>query len=1357
MVSPLLSSAPRRFSLAGGGLAALVGLAAPFAQGGAEGWLLGVPVAAGFLLLGGALMVWALPAAHGLRRPAKVAAGLVLALALASLVQSGWHGTASHLGSDGAGRMAVGTAAAFLLGSLALLAVPETAARRRLAWSVWLGLGVLLLSGVTLVACLMGVEMEGGLAQPVRMTLWPALGHACLGAGLLALRPQDDFLRVLAAKNSVGAFARRLVVTVLVLAVGLSVLRLYFFQHASLNVREVQALFTVVYLLAGLLIAFWAVRVAAALEEGRAVAEEEQGRLLARLQHQAASLQEQVAVRTRELEEANQRLQAAAHLNTQLSLVASHTTSGVIITDPRGLIEWVNKAWEHMSGYTLAESVGRKPGDLLRGPGTDAATTKKLREAVRGGKSCYVEIMNYTKDDRPYWQILDIEPVHNERGELVNFISVQTDITQYRESQQQMQALTERLQLALLFSGYGVWEVDLRTGHMSWDARMFEVYGLSREQFDNTRESWRRCVHPEDLPAAEQKFSDLVSGRVLNYDLEFRIVRRDNGEIRTLEAQGYLQRDEAGRVLRVVGLNRDITTERQQREQLHAYTERLQLALRASGYGVWDMDTVNGKIQWDARQCEIYGVRPDQFDGSYAAWIALMHPEDRERAEANIQAATDQGDEFDNVFRIVRPDGGIRHIESHGYLRRDAAGRLVRAVGMDRDVTAEQEMEEALRLAEERWQLALTGTNDGVWDWDLTDGSMFFDPRYAEILGYPADELPQDDRGWMVLVHPEDLSEAMAAREQHLAAHNALYSAEHRMRTKAGGWKWVLGRGKVVARDTAGRPLRMVGTLSDITERKELEQTLRRNQELAEHVGRMALIGGWEYSLRDNTLYWSASVRRIHEVSDDYQPGMQAAMDFCDPEMRAVMQAAFDRCLHEGEPFDLELPLTTATGQRIWVRTLGRAETQSNTQVRLYGAYQDITARHEAEEARRQLEKQLFQSQKMETLGTLAGGIAHDFNNLLTGIMGYHDLAADVLPEDHEVRNYLSEARQASMRARELVEQILTFSRQQETPERMSVDLGLLVGEARRFLRATLPATIQIHADIDPDCPRVLADSTQLHQVLLNLGSNGAQAMGERGGVLKFTLSATEIDPARASALGGLSAGRYVCLAVTDWGQGIDEATLKRIFDPFFTTKKPGEGTGLGLSVVHGIVRSHQGGIEVESTLGVGTTFRIYLPEAASETQEQSPQLSSIPQGRGDTVFLVDDEEVVAKFAGIALERMGYKVVMFSAALPCLEAIQAHPESCDVLLTDQTMPGLTGTDLIEAVHKLNPKLRAVLMSGYFTKVSSQTLDRLSHVELLNKPFTSDELALAVQRALVPVVKAREGSATPFGTVSGGAG
>ena len=824
----------RHFAVVCGGAAMVIGVSY-FAH--LTGWDFGGnPMSAGgFVLLGAALIC------YGRRNPAlrpvgRFLAAVVVVMAVVSGVQSSllqWGngaglssvGTWSILGKP----MALGTLVAFVLGGLSLLTSSESARRRRAAWSAWLGIGQIVVALISLLAFLFGSQLMLDLDEQIRMGLQPAVAHLLLGMGILSLRPEDDFMRVFTADNVVGLFARRMIVVVLLLPPVLGLFRLYFLDTVELGSREGLAIFTVIYMLAGTMITLWAARIAGRLEERREQAEDEQQRLLARLHEQAAGLQHQVATRTRELEEANLSLHAAVRVNAQLSLVASHTTSGVIIADAQGRIEWVNKAWEHISGYRLEEVVGRRPGQFLRGPETNSATARRFSESIRQGQSCYEEILNYAKDGRPYWQILDIEPVRNEAGAIVNFISVQTDITQYRESQQQLQGLTERLQLALHFSGFGVWEVDVQSGHMTWDSRMFEIYGLARDQFDGTRDSWRRWVHPDDLRLSEQKFSELISREAASYHIEFRITRASDGSQRYLEAQGYLQRDENGRPLRVVGLNRDITLEHDQREQLHAYTERLQLALRASGYGVWDMDPVSGKIFWDARQCEIYGVKPEQFAGTYSDWIALIHPEDREKAEANIQAAADSGDEFNNEFRILRADGVVRYIEDHGYLRRDPTGRVIRAVGMDRDVTAEREMQEALRLAEERWQLALTGTNDGVWDWNVASGSIFFDRRYAEILEYALDELPHDDRGWMVLVHPDDLSAAMAARATHLAGGTTLYSAEHRMRTKSGHWKWVLGRGKVVAWASGGQPLRMVGTFSDITDRKELEQTLRRN------------------------------------------------------------------------------------------------------------------------------------------------------------------------------------------------------------------------------------------------------------------------------------------------------------------------------------------------------------------------------------------------------------------------------------------------------------------------------------------------------------------------------------------------
>ncbi|MBI2814303.1 MAG: PAS domain-containing protein [Opitutae bacterium] len=1263
--------------------------------------------------------------------------GLALGLAgagkiiLPALVPGGWAGALRAL----PGTLPLGAAAAFILGGLALLGSPGSARPAPRAWSPWLAVGVLALALISLLAPLYGFPAVG-LEDPIRMGWLPAAGLLLLGAGLLLLRPEDDFVGVFLGDTAVGDFARRLLLAVVLAPPLLLLARLHVLSRLPVGLPEESAVFSLVWILAGVFLLTRVTRIAGTFQQQRELAEAEQSRLLARLQNQAAGLQELVAARTLELEESNRRLKVAAQANQQLSLVASHTTSGVIIADAQGRIEWVNKAWEHMSGYALAEVAGHPPVDFLRGPEPRSTGLRRVEQAFVRGGSCYEEILSSAKDGRPYWQIIDIESVRNEKGETVNFIVVLTDITQYREAQQQLQQLNERLQLAVLASGYGVWEADVRSGRQTWDARMFELYGLPEREFDGSPESWLRCAHPGEHARARRIYADLISGKMVQFDEEYRIVRPRDKRERHIKSKGYLQRDEKGNPLRIVGLDRDVTAEREQREQLHASVERLQLALRASRCGVWDMDPRTGKIYWDQRMFEIYGVRPEDFNGTFRAWAALVHAEDRVKIEVIDQAAEDSGNEFKIEYRIIRPDGRIRHLETHGCLRRDPTGRMTRCVGMERDVTAEKEMQEALRMAEERWELALTGTNDGVWDWDIPSGRMYFNERYAEILGYELRQLPQDDRGWMALVHPDDLAATMAARESHVAGRTPLYATEHRMQIGSGEWKWVLGRGKVVARDPAGQARRMVGTLSDITERKQMEQILRRNQELATHVEKMALIGGWEYDPAYRKIYWSQSVRRIHEVPDSYDPDVEASHSFCAPEMRGVLQEAFQRCLAQGEPYDLELPLITAAGNRRWVRLLGRADRPHGRLVRIYGAYQDITTRHGAEEARRQLELQLFQAQKMDTLGTLAGGIAHDFNNLLTGIMGYHDLATDMLPEDHPVRGYLAESRQASLRARGLVEQILTFSRQQESAERMTLDLGLLVGEARRFLRATLPATIDIQADIADHGPRVLADSTQLHQVLLNLGSNGAQAMGERGGLLKIALRRVEMDASRATALGGLVAGRYACISVTDSGHGMDANTVKRIFDPFFTTKKPGEGTGLGLSVVHGIVRNHQGGIEVESVPGVGTTFHIFLPEAAAEAQApQRPRPVPLP-GQGDTIYLVDDEEIVAKFARIALERMGYKVVLFSSALPCLEAIRADPQACSLIITDQTMPGLTGTDLLDALHKINPRLGAVLMSGYFTKelVASLTTN-LEHIVTLTKPFTTDELALAVQRAL----------------------
>jgi PAS domain S-box-containing protein len=819
--------------------------------------------------------------------------------------------------------------------------------------------------------------------------------------------------------------------------------------------------------------------------------------------------------------------------------------------------------------------------------------------------------------------------------------------------------------------------------------------------------------------------------------LETRASRPD-GSVRWLTIAFQPVRNAAQQVVNFIVIVDDVTAQREADLRLKTANDRLQLALRSSGNGIWETRMDSGQLDWDDRMHEIYGVSRADFHGTLEDWYRLIHPEDLEALQAHRQQVLEgTAQNFDIDFRIIRPNGEIRHMEAHGALLRDSAGTPQRFVGLNRDITAEKQMRETLRVAEERLALALLATNEGVWDWNVATGHIYHDSRVAELLGEDPAEVESTIASWKARVHPDDQAAAQAALDAHMQNRAAFYISEHRLRTKAGGWIWTLDRGRVVSRDKDGKPLRMVGTQGDITARKKLEERLRHSDEISIQVSRLAQIGAWELRAADLELSWEPELFRIAEAELGYAPTLQKMAEFFvgidqDMFLQAVRQA-----IQDGHSFDMECPFTTALGRRRTVHVFGRAEFKEGRAVRIFGAVQDITARHEAEEAQRKLESQLFQVQKMETLGTLAGGIAHDFNNLLTGIMGYNDLALDGLAEDHPARACLNESRSACMRACQLVEQILVFSRQTTGTERVPVDVAFIVEEARRFLRATVPATIQIEVNMAQNCGRVLADATQLNQVLLNLGSNAAHAMRTGPGLMKITVERSELNSTQAAVHGNLPAGAYLRLSVSDTGHGMDAETQARIFDPFFTTKQVGEGTGLGLAIVHGIVRAHGGAIEVESAIGVGTTFHIYLPAAKGESDRTETAPAAPKRGAGEIICIVDDEQLVADATRLSLERFGYQPTVFNSSDECLKALRQEPGGCALLLSDQTMPGMTGMELSTEVRKFAPNLPIVIMSGYFSKVSAGALEQIGRISLLAKPFTTTELTQAVHRALHP--------------------
>ncbi len=401
----------------------------------------------------------------------------------------------------------------------------------------------------------------------------------------------------------------------------------------------------------------------------------------------------------------------------------------------------------------------------------------------------------------------------------------------------------------------------------------------------------------------------------------------------------------------------------------------------------------------------------------------------------------------------------------------------------------------------------------------------------------------------------------------------------------------------------------------------------------------------------------------------------------------------------------------------------------------------DITERKKSEQDKAGLERQLQQSQRLEAMGTLAGGIAHDFNNILSAIFGYTDLIRYEVPANDGVQQKLNEVLKAGERAKDLVRQILTFSRQTEQ-ERRPLQIHLLVKEALKLLRASIPATIEIRQDVR-DCGLVLADPTQIHQVIMNLCTNAYHAMRDKGGVLAVSLTPVEIsaEDNKASSF-SLLPGKYVKLSVSDTGCGIERAVLDRIFDPYFTTKKKEEGTGLGLAVVHGIVKANGGHITVYSEIGVGTTFNVYLPHVDTGESGQkreglegrSHTIEELPRG-SEKVLLVDDEEPIVDVGRQMLESLGYRVEAFTSSPAAFQAFQDDPDGFDLVITDMTMPSMTGIEMVRKVLALRPGLPIVLCTGFSELMDSERSKMLGVSEFAMKPLVKSEMARIVRRAL----------------------
>ncbi|MBI9083574.1 MAG: response regulator [Desulfobacterales bacterium] len=397
----------------------------------------------------------------------------------------------------------------------------------------------------------------------------------------------------------------------------------------------------------------------------------------------------------------------------------------------------------------------------------------------------------------------------------------------------------------------------------------------------------------------------------------------------------------------------------------------------------------------------------------------------------------------------------------------------------------------------------------------------------------------------------------------------------------------------------------------------------------------------------------------------------------------------------------------------------------------------DVTDRKQAEEGKKKFEAQILQAQKLEAVGTLAGGIAHDFNNILWIITGNTELAAGTIDEDNPAQHNLRRIEQASQRAKDLVSQILSFSRQSAQEEKKPLKINAIVKESLKLMRASLPATIDIRQNMPAESPTVLADLSQINQVIVNLCTNAAHAMRERGGILNVSMVEIELDKDEAARHQDLAPGKYAILSVMDTGHGITAENMDRIFDPFYSTKQIDEGIGMGLSVTHGIVKNHGGAITVHSKPDTGATFHVLLPTMEKEKPACAPTpFDAIPKG-SERILYVDDDQGLLDMGETILRRLGYRVTATPSPVEALTWIQSRPDRFDLVITDQTMPRMTGENLARELLRIHPNLPIILCTGYSGLIDETKAAAIGIRAFLFKPVVMEKLAQTIRRVLDP--------------------
>ena len=984
----------------------------------------------------------------------------------------------------------------------------------------------------------------------------------------------------------------------------------------------------------------------------------------------------------------------------------SSPVESAIAVFPEGRFLDCNTAFLDNSGFSRAEVIGHTSIELgiFNNPKDREAALKQIRNS---GALREMEIEFRTRSGKLRIKRCSAEKIDIAGRECV--LIVFEDITDYKAAEKALQESEANYRSIFVASMEAITVANREGRFEQVNEAACRMFGFTREELLGM--SIFDVLAPEEAEHLAQLVGTLAAGEVNAGEWHS---RRKDGTMFLAEVGVTVMAD--GRIL---GIGRDISARKRAEERICLLAQAVENS--AELIGITDLEgrvlVVNHAL------LDATGRQENEIVGKFFGNI-LASERNSPRLTRDIFEKTLSGPGWRGEFLHPRKNG----TEFPAFLTtgqiRDSEGVLIGLYGISQDITERKNAETDLRESNDRLKIALELMDLGTWELNLEDHTAIRSPRHNQIFGYASFQKEWSFERFLEHVLPEYRAEIN--RKFQDSHRSGSWEIETQIRRIDGEVRWIWARGRHFVNDL-GSPVRMFGTIMDITERKRVDEAVRLNEERLRLAQVAAGLGIFEVELRSGKRKWS---RRMFEIfglpPDTHQESLKDSLHFTHPEDRALVKQQ-TALLLSGNPVHFEHRIIVGGGEVRWVEIFGISDRDfSGRPVRYLGTCRDITES-------KQMEAQFRQSQKMEAVGLLAGGVAHDFNNLMGVILGYSDLLADRTLSDETHKKHLESIRSAVQSAVGVTRQLLAFSRKQVLHP-VVLDLNASVQQLNKMIRRLIGENIEVVLRLEPNPCFVKADPGQIEQVLMNLAVNSRDAMPD-GGELRIETTRIKLGEEFVKLHFGSAQGDFVKLSVKDTGVGMSKEVLLHIFEPFFTTKGVDKGTGLGLATVYGIVKQSQGYIWVQSEPGSGTSFEIYLPRIQSEPVSERIQRTMTVARGSETILLVEDEPALRELTQEQLEMSGYHVLAASDAESAMALFAKQRDEVSLVLTDVVMPGMNGRALGEKLKKEKPGLRILFMSGYTDDEILRDGVSESQQSILTKPFSRAALATRIREIL----------------------